>query len=138
MRQNQLSAAILALALFGSGAVVGALGHRYYASTVVNAKTAEDFRHRYISEMQSRVHLTAAQVTELQRIMDDTKAKYRAVRDAYRPEMLQIKAEHIKRVKSILTPEQIPAFERLMAEHERQANEQEDRERRHSHRSAAP
>ncbi|MBV8070146.1 MAG: hypothetical protein JO270_09600 [Acidobacteriaceae bacterium] len=131
MKRNQWAAALLSALLFLSGVAVGALGHRYYAGTTVSAKTtAEDFRQRYLAEMQSKLRLTGTQVKQLEAILDDTKAKYKAVRDQYHPQMLAIKKEQISRVKSILTDEQIPIYERLVAEHERHAREQEARDRR--------
>lgn len=139
MKRNQWTAALLALLLFGVGVAVGALAHRYYAATVVNAKSAEDFRHRYIAEMQSKLKLTAAQVTALQEICDDTKAKYKTLRDEYRPAMLKIKNDHIARVKSILTTQQIARYDQLIAERERRAKDQEQRESgRHPNRSTTP
>lgn len=137
MRRNQWTAALLAVVLFCCGAAVGALAHRYYASTTVSAKTAEDFRQHYISEMRSKLGLTPSQVTQLETILDDTKAKYKAVRDTYRPAMLKIKQEQISRVKSILTPQQIPTYERLVAEREQRMKEQEEHERRDEQRRAA-
>jgi len=130
MKRNQWPAALLAVLLFCCGVAVGALGHRYYAATVVNARGAEAFRHHYISEMQSKLNLTAAQVNELDTILDETKAKYKAVRDAYRPAMLKIKEDQVKRVKSILNSNQVPIYEQLVAEHEKRAREQEERDRR--------
>lgn len=131
-KPNQWTAALLAFFLFASGVLVGALGHRYYAATTVNAKTAEDFRHRYVEEMQSRLHLTPAQLTQLETILDDTKAKYKAVRDAYHPQMMQIRNEQIARVKSILTPQQIPAYDQLISEREQRVRNQEGAEE-HGH-----
>jgi Spy/CpxP family protein refolding chaperone len=127
MNTNRWTAALFAVLLFGCGVLAGALGHRYYTATV-SAKSAEDFRHRYVSEMESRLKLTPTQVTQLEAILDDTKSKFRAVRESYRPAMLKIKAEQIARVKSILTPEQIPAYEQLVAEREHRARDQEERE----------
>ena len=63
--------------------------------------------------------MTPAQVAQLEAILDDTKAKVKAVRELYHPQMLKIKQEQISRVKSILTPEQIPAYEQLVAERDR-------------------
>jgi hypothetical protein len=37
-------------------------------------------------------------------------------------------------VKAVLTPEQVPAYERLIAEHERRAREQDARDRQEGHR----
>jgi hypothetical protein len=103
----------------------------------VSAKNAEDFRHHYIEEMQSRLHLSPTQLSELETILDDTKAKYKAVRDAYHPQIMKIRNEQIARVKSILTPQQIPAYDQLVAEREQRAREQEERERREEQKRAA-
>jgi Spy/CpxP family protein refolding chaperone len=133
MKRNQWTAAVMAVLLFCCGAAVGALGHRYYTATEVNAKGAEDFRHRYVSEMHSKLNLTPSQVTQLETILDETKAKFKAVKDSYRPAMLEIKREQVSRVKSILTPQQIPIYDRLVAEREQRMKEHDERERREQH-----
>jgi hypothetical protein len=137
MKRNQWSAALLAILLFGCGIIAGALGHRYYATTVSAKSGAEDFRHRYVSEMQSRLKLTPAQTSQLETILDDTKTQYKAIRDAYRPAMLKIRSEQIARVKSILTTEQIPIYEQLVAEREQRARQQDERDRQAEHRHPA-
>jgi hypothetical protein len=134
MKRNQWTATLFAILLFCAGAAVGALGHRYYAATVVNA---EGFRHHYVSEMQSRLKLTPDQVGQLETILDETKAQYKAVRDSYRPAMVKIKQEQISRVKSILTPQQVPIYEQMVADHERRAREQEARDRTEDQRREA-
>jgi Spy/CpxP family protein refolding chaperone len=137
MQRNQLTAAAFAALLFGGGAAVGALGQRYYAATIVNAKAPDPGRHRYITEMQDRLKLTPAQLTQLETILDDTKAQYHAVRDSYKPQMLKIKQAHIERVKSILTAGQIPAYEKLVTEREQRGREQDERDRGSEHPHAA-
>ena len=130
MRRNQPAAILLAILLFASGVAVGALAQRYYTATAVRARSPEGSRQHYISEMQSRLKLTSAQVSQLEAIADDTKAKFKAIRDSSRPEMLKIKQDHISRVKAILTPEQVPLYEQLVAERERRARDQEDHDGR--------
>jgi hypothetical protein len=137
MKRNQWAALILAVLLFVCGAAVGALANHLFEGRTVAAKNAEDFRQRYVVEMQMKLKLTPAQVNQLQAILDDTKAKVKAVRDSFHPQMLKIKEEQISRVKSILTPQQIPAYEQLVAERERRAREQEERERLEDQRRAA-
>ncbi len=129
MRRNRWTAILFAVLLFGCGVLCGALAERYLSATVVNARTAEDFRHHYVSEMKSELKLTQDQVNQLEVILDETKAQYKAVRDESRPAMLKIKTEQIRRVKSILTPEQVPAYEKLIAERERRYRDQEERDR---------
>jgi hypothetical protein len=136
MKRNQWSAVLLAILLFGFGVAVGALAHRYYSATIVNAK-GEDSRQHYLSEMKSRLGLTPAQVGQLEAIMDDMRAKIKAVHDQQRPEMLKIRNEQISRVKSILTPQQVPIYEQLVAERARHFREQEERDRKEEQKRAA-
>jgi hypothetical protein len=48
--------------------------------------------------------------------------------------MLKIKQEQISRVKSILTPQQIPIYEKLVAEREQRMKTEEERDRRNEQR----
>lgn len=137
MRRNQSTALALAFVLFLCGAAVGALASHLYEGRVVSAKNAEDYRQRYVNETKARLNLTPGQVDQLESILDDTKAKFKAVRDSYHPAMLKIKEEQISRVKSILTPAQIPAYEQLVAEREKRAREQEEHDRLEEQRRAA-
>lgn len=134
IKRNQWTATLFAILLFCAGAAVGALAHRYYTATVVNA---EGFRHHYVSEMQSKLNLTPDQVSRLETILDETKAQYHAVRDSYRPAMIKIKQEQISRVKSILTAQQVPIYEQMVADHERRAREQEAHDRAEDQRREA-
>lgn len=129
MKRTQWAATIFAILLFCLGVAAGVLGDRYYHATTVSAKTAEDWREHYIREMRSKLGLTESQVDQLETILDETKAQYKAVRDSYRPAMLKIKNEQISRVKSILTPSQVPGYEKLVAEREQRNRIQEEHDR---------
>ena len=128
MKRNQWSAVLFAILLFVCGVAAGALAHRYFTVATVYAKSSEDFRERYMSEMKSKLILTPAQVEQLDVVLDETIAKFKAVRAQSRPAMLKIKEEQTTRVKAILTAAQIPAYEQLVAERERRFKEQEERE----------
>jgi hypothetical protein len=119
MRRNQWLALGLAVLLFVCGLVAGVLADRYFTEETVNAKTAENFRHHYTNEMPAKLNLSPQQVARLDVILDETKAKYKAVRDEYRPEMVKIKNEQIERVKSRLTSAQVPEDEKLVAAREK-------------------
>jgi hypothetical protein len=137
MKRSQSSALIFALLLFACGVAIGALGHRYYASSTVMAKSAEDYRQRYVSEMQGKLKLTPKQVTQLQVILDETKAKARSVREQYRPAIASVKEEQVRRVKSILNSGQVPAYDRMVAERERHFREAEERDRQQDEKQSA-
>lgn len=130
MKRTQWAATFLAAVLFCLGVAVGVLANQYYHARTVSAKTAEDWREHYIREMRSKLGLTDNQVSRLETILDETKAQYRAVRESYRPAMLKIKNEQISRVKSILTPSQVPGYEKLVTEREERNRVQDERERK--------
>lgn len=137
MKRNQWTAVFFAFLLFACGIAIGALGQRYYSSTVVMAKSPEDFRQHYLSEMRSRLDLTSKQVDQLDSILDETKAKAKAVRDQYHPAIAKIKEDQVAQVKSILTPAQIPAYEQLVADREHHAREQEEHDRQQDQKRVA-
>ncbi len=128
MRNSKFIASLSALLLFSCGIVVGVAGYRYYDHTVI-AGNADDWRVQYMQEMRTRAKLTGHQLQMLNVILDQTKQDYRDMRERHKPEVLEIKQNQIARVKSILTAEQIPAYERLVAEREERQKEQDDRDR---------
>lgn len=131
MQRTQWSAALLAVLLFGAGAVAGALGHRYYMAKQDGppGPPGQAAREHYVSDMKSRLKLTAKQVDELEDIMDETRSKFRAAHETCRPAISKVKDEQISEVKAMLTPAQIPLYDRLLAEREAHAKEQEARDR---------
>jgi hypothetical protein len=138
MQRTQWSAALLAVLLFGAGMVAGALGHRYYlARQGAPGPPGQAARERYVADMKSRLKLTAKQVDDLEDILDDTRSKFRAAHETCRPAMSKVKDEQISEVKAILTPAQIPLYDRLLAEREERAKEQEARDRKAEEQEAA-
>ncbi len=131
MNTNKLKAALLALLLFGIGTAFGALAHRYWvtASVVAKSSGSDDYRSKYVSDMQSRLKLSPHQVDQLQVILDETKDKVKAVHDVYHPQIVQIKNAQIEKVKAILSSEQAKTYQVMVAEHEQHAKEQEARDR---------
>jgi hypothetical protein len=129
MRRSQLIAVFSAILLFGCGVALGIVGQRYYDQTEVSAKTSDDWRVQYMAEMRTRAHLSDRQLQKLNVILDQTKQEYRDMRERHKPEVLEIKVNQIARVKSILTAEQIPLYDQLIAEREQRQKEQDDRDR---------
>jgi phosphorylcholine metabolism protein LicD len=130
------TAAPLALYLalvFVSGIAVGALGYRYYATQTSSAKTRprtpEEFRAHYLKDMQTRLKLSSPQLADLEKILDETRNKFREVREKYAPEMKAIQDEQVSRINSILSPEQQAEYAKMRQEREerRKAMEKEGR-----------
>ncbi len=116
------------LLVFASGAVVGALGYRTYnpptARTINAPAPPGEWRKQYMEESKARLDLTDDQVSKLKVIMDETDARFRQAREIENQEIRQIRDEHIARVRMLLTPEQLPKYEKLHAEREARAKQQ--------------
>jgi Spy/CpxP family protein refolding chaperone len=122
------------LLVFGSGAVVGALGYRTYnpptARTINTPAQPGEWRKQYMEESKARLDLTDDQVSKLKAIMDETEARFRQAREQENQEILQIRDEHIARMRMLLTPEQLPKYEKLHAEREARSKEQGQQKKR--------
>jgi hypothetical protein len=123
MRRTKLIALIFGLLIFALGLATGVLAHRLYIADSVNA--SENWRVRYVRELHSKLKLSDHQLDELNDILDDTRAKVRAVKDRYKPEMLSIKQAQIARVVSILSPQQAGEYRKIVAEQEAQARQKD-------------
>jgi Spy/CpxP family protein refolding chaperone len=104
--------------VFVSGAAVGALGHRLYSppSTRGARVSPEEWRHQYLNEMQTRVNLSAEQMQKVNAIMDETKTRFDAAHDKHHQAVSQIRDEQRARMRALMTPEQLPKWEQLVAE----------------------
>ncbi|MGH9618255.1 MAG: hypothetical protein ACRD45_00905 [Bryobacteraceae bacterium] len=131
MRRTRWAAVLFAIILFCCGIALGVLGNRYYNTEVVSAKApGQSFRQRYVSHMRKCLNLTGAQVAQLQKIMDQTKTRYHALREKYHPEVLQIRQEEIGKTKAILTAHQVPIYEQMVKEHEQHKRREHAKERK--------
>lgn len=114
---------IYLLVVFVGGLAIGVSGYRFYEIKTVSANPSvpvspEKWKQRHIQEMKSRLHLTDSQSAQLGTILDETRSEYREVMERSRPDMERIQAEQYARVKAILTPEQLPEYDKFHAERE--------------------
>jgi Spy/CpxP family protein refolding chaperone len=128
MTRKSLPITFYLFLVFVSGAVVGALGYRTSnpptARTVSAPAPPGDWRKQYMEESKARLDLTDDQVGKLKTIMDDTEARFREARERENQEIRQIRDEHITQVRMLLTPEQLPKYEKLHAEREARSKQQ--------------
>lgn len=122
MKRPSVLLPVYVFLVFLSGALVGVAGHRLYATRGVSADaqptSPEDFRRQYVQEMTSRLKLNAEQVSQLNVILDDTRARYRSLKDKYKPEMKTIQEEQVQKVREFLSEEQRVEYEKLRKERE--------------------
>jgi uncharacterized membrane protein len=120
MKRSNLVMAAYLLAVFLSGGVVGFLAHYLYNMQSVNAKATprgpDDYRHKYVEEMRSRLSLQEEQVQQLNAILDSTRLRYREFREKHRPEINAIQEEQVSRIRSMLSEPQRLQYETMRAE----------------------
>ena len=135
MKRSQASVILSMFAVFGSGIVVGAYGyHSYTTKTVIATVKAppkrdpEEWRRKYVAELHTRLKLDDAQVNSLQSILDETKTRFRDLRDRQKQETDQVKAEQSEKVRAMLKPEQKPEYDKFREERDRKMKEQAAKE----------
>lgn len=131
MRRSNFKIAISMLAVFLSGIAVGGVGYRLYTvkSVAANApiarKSPEDFRKKYISEMDARLKLQPEQTAKLNAILDQTRTLFHAEREHNKAEMKRIHDGQVEQVKMILTESQKLAYRKFQEERELEKKEME-------------
>lgn len=135
MTRKNLPIALYLLLVFGSGAVVGALGYRTYnpptarSGSLNQSMQPKEWKRMYIDESRERLSLTDDQVEKLTAILDQTDQRFRETREHDNQLIRQIREDHYERVRGILTADQIPKYEKLHAEREAKAKQQEQNRR---------
>jgi Spy/CpxP family protein refolding chaperone len=123
MKRSNLVLAAYLLAVFLSGGVVGFLAHHLYSMQSVNAKATtrgpDDYRHKYVEEMRSRLSLQEEQVQQLNAILDSTRLRYREFREKHRSETNAIQEEQVSKIRSMLSEPQRLQYETMRAEREK-------------------
>ncbi len=105
--------------VFVSGSVVGALGYRLYSPPSARSAprlSPEEWRRRFVDEMQTRVNLSTEQVQKVNALMDETKARFDQDHERHHHLVEQIRDEQRAKMRAILTPEQLPKYEQFRTE----------------------
>ena len=123
MARSKINTVLYLTLVFGSGTLVGAISHRLYQTTTVNANTTPprsmaEFRTRYFEKMRSW-GVNDQQIDKVREALDDAKEKYDAVHAREKPMRDQIQKEQIETVRAILTDAQRKEYDQWRAERER-------------------
>jgi len=124
MKRSGLAAALYVALVFLSGAVVGIFAYRLYTARSVSASVSvpkpADFRKKYVDDITTRVHLSQEQVAQLSTILDETRNRWTEEHNRSMTQRAQIHDEQVQRIHDILTPTQIPEYEKFRAEREKE------------------
>jgi len=130
MKFSRTAIALYVGVVFLSGLVLGAFGERLYTASTVVAKqrpNPEELRKRIIAEYQSRLKLSPEQVTQVNSIMDETRARMEETRKGMRPAYQKIHEEQVAKIRGILNPDQQAEYDKLRKEREEQRQKQPGR-----------
>lgn len=125
MKRSSLTVALSMLAVFLSGALVGAFGHRLYAVRSVSAvvppakPSPEDWRRREVNELRTRLNLEQTQVSRLDEILDHTRDRFQSMRERTRPEAEQIRQDQRSDIRAILNDSQRLEYEKILQERDK-------------------
>ena len=129
MPKSKLSALASLLLVFLSGAVLGAFAHRLYMVRSVSSNgpvalpgnrrpDPEEIRKHLVAEMRDVVKLDDQQVSQLNKIYDETREKSDEVRQKANAEMRVVWDSQVEQIKAILRPEQVTLYDQLRAKHD--------------------
>jgi hypothetical protein len=120
VKLSRLTIALYLGLIFTSGVVLGVFGHSLYAVTSVSSKSLkpEELRKKRLAEMQTRMKLSDDQVSKINSIYDETRAKFHEVRERYKPEMDALESAQREKVRAVLSPEQRDEYEKMLKERE--------------------
>jgi periplasmic protein CpxP/Spy len=147
MRKSSLTVASSLLAVFISGAVVGAFGHRLYTVRSVNAgapvnppaagakPSPEEFRRKYTEELRSRLNLDEPQLAKLNTILDQTRERFHQMRERSKEaakEIVKVESGKIRQnqrneIRAMLKAEQQPEYEKILQERENREKERQQK-----------
>jgi len=132
MKLTRWTVALYMALVFVCGGVVGAFAHRLYTVSGVSANAAqrnpEEFRKRFMTDMKARLQLTDDQAAKLGVIMDETRARFREVRETFEPEMQKIREDQRQRIGELLSPGQQAEWQKIMEERQRRREGKKGRE----------
>ena len=114
-------AALLLVAVFGSGAAVGGFGVSLYKTRSVSAApTPNEWRKKYVDTVSQRLHLNADQISKLNATLDETRDRYDGAKARHKSEMDRIHDEQVAKVRLFLDPAQISEYDRFREERDRE------------------
>jgi len=103
-------AAFLVVVVFVLGLALGGLSMHLAA----NRFGGNHGKKSFTEELTRELNLTPAQQTQLSAILEETRGKFSAIYEQYRPQIDQARRDGRQNIRAILTEEQLPKFEQFL------------------------
>ena len=136
MLKSKFSALLSLLLVFLSGVLVGGFAYRLYNDSVAAAPNSgrrpdpEEFRRHMVADMRARLKLDDQQVSQLQQILDRTRAEFDKLHDTINAEGRTIHGSQVTQIKAMLRAEQVPLYDQWRAERERDRKQHKQGEKK--------
>ena len=114
--QGNRKAVLLVLVLFILGIALDSVGTYMVTTRVLAARPQAGLARSpgHMAMFTRDLNLNPDQQTQIQAIMNDTRARYAELHQKLDPEYEQVRHEGRERIRQVLTPEQRPKFEDLL------------------------
>jgi hypothetical protein len=107
-------AAALVAVVFLLGALLGFVGNHLWGERVWGMRDTTPPPNHLSVELTQDLQLTADQQKQLNGIIADTQAKWRALYDPLESQRAEIRQQSHEQMRKILTPDQLPKFDAFM------------------------
>jgi Spy/CpxP family protein refolding chaperone len=117
VNQGNRKAVLLVFVLFLLGIALGSVGTYVVTTRVMAARPQASLARNpgHVMAMFTRdLNLNPDQQTQIQAILNDTRAHYAQLHEKLDPEYEQVRQQGRQRIRQVLTPEQQPKFEELL------------------------
>src|SRR5712692_425422 len=133
---SQTKARVIVVSVFVIGFVAGALALNLYQrlTSSSNKDMPRNGTEFLIKRMNDKVGLSSAQQDQIKKILDETNDKYRDIRKDmeprikdFEPRFNTVRQESRDRIRALLTPDQLPKYEQMVTEHDKQREQEKER-----------
>lgn len=104
-------AVILVVVVFALGLALGGLSMYVAAEQFGFGPSGRRGSQRMVEQLTAELKLTSEQQQRLTATLEETRTRYQAVYEQYRPQIEQIRQEGRQKIRTFLTAEQLPKFE---------------------------
>jgi hypothetical protein len=133
---SRTKARVIVVSVFVIGFVAGALALNLYQrlTSSSNKDMPRNGTEFLVRRMNDRVGLSSEQQEQIKQILDETNDKYRDIRKDmeprikdFEPRFNTVRQESRDRIRTLLTPDQLPKYEQMIQDHDKMREQEKER-----------
>ena len=125
LTKTKSEAGFLVLVVFVLGVLVGGLGNHVWGQRVWGMRNGPPARVDTLKVFNQRLDLTPEQQAQVKAIAEETSAQWHQLYAPVDRKREEIRAEGRKRLRALMTPEQLPKFDQLLKDLDAQRQQQQ-------------